>query len=98
MMIKKGVILSGLDLRMRPALLAADEVWKTAGQELTITCCLDGTHSAGSMHYYGLAIDCRTHYFDKTERKHVFTAIKHAVGAGFDVILHKTHIHIEARL
>ena len=98
MEIKEGASLAGLDLRMRPALKGMEKVWKLAGQELVITCGLDGTHSAGSMHYYGLAVDGRTRYFSETEKKHVFTAIKKELGSSFDVIAHSTHMHIEVKL
>jgi len=98
MEIKDDASLAGLSLRMRPVLIGAEKVWKLAGQELCVTCGLDGTHSAGSMHYYGLAVDLRTRYFSETEKKHVFTALKKELGAGYDVVIHGTHIHVEARL
>lgn len=95
MKIKQGANLRGLDIRIRPALIVADKVWKKHGQELVITCGLDGTHSAGSLHYYGLAIDCRTRYFDKTEITIIAKELRETLGKDFDVIVHYSHIHIE---
>lgn len=95
MKIKEGAILAGLDIRMRPALKTADAIWREFGQELVITCGLDGTHSAGSFHYYGLAIDCRTNYFAQGEAEKVAEKLRNRLGVCFDVILHDTHIHIE---
>ena len=65
MEIKDGVVLAGLDPCMRPAMVNAERIWKRFGRSegVTITSGLDGCHSAGSLHYYGLALDFRTHYF-----------------------------------
>lgn len=95
MKIKQGANLQGLDIRIRPALIIADKVWKEYKQELVITCGLNGTHSAGSLHYYGLAIDCRTRYFTTEEIIVIAAKLRNALGFEFDVIVHKTHIHIE---
>ena len=97
--IKKGVILSGLDIRMRPALIAADIIWKQHKKKLCITCGLDGAHSAGSMHYYALAIDCRSRYFKKKgEAQLVARELREELGSSFDVVVHSSHIHIEYKL
>jgi len=98
MKIKRGATIAGLDIRMRPVLIAADELWREHGEEVAITSGLDGTHSAGSLHYYGLAVDCRTRYFTNpgvtaTELQHRLDK-KHGSGV-YDVIYHKNHIHVE---
>ena len=76
MIIKDGVILQGLDIKMRPALIAADKIWRDYGQELVVTGGLDGTHSAGSLHYYGLALDLRTRYFASVTQEKVIADLK----------------------
>lgn len=99
--IKEGVILSGLDVRMRPALKHAERIWKKYGRPegVTVTCGLDGCHSAGSWHYYGLALDFRTHYFDRMAAARITAELDKALSfRGFDVILHTTHIHVELDL
>lgn len=82
---------------MRPALIITDKLFKKYRSELTITSGLDSCHSAGSLHYYGLAIDCRIWYFIlKKDLLNLFIEeLKNELGKNFDVILHKTHIHIE---
>ena len=95
MQIKDGVNIQGLDIRMRPVLIVADEIWKTYGQELVITGGLEGTHSAKSLHYYGLAIDFRTNYFSQKILGNVLDLLRITLGRCFDVIIHKTHIHVE---
>jgi len=95
MKIKKGASLAGMDIRIRPALVTADRLWSAYGHELVITCGLDSAHSAGSLHYYGLAIDCRTNYFEPSVTKRLVQLLKYQLPKEFDVILHSTHIHIE---
>jgi hypothetical protein len=95
MQIKDGVVLAGLDIRMRPALMFADAIWKEYGQELVVTSALDGVHSAGSLHYYGLALDFRIYYFSPEEALAVSVELRECLGTDFDVVLHSTHIHVE---
>jgi len=96
MQIKDDVVMAGLKLPMREVLISADKVWRDFGQELVITGALDGTHSAGSLHYYGFALDLRTRYFhDDVEKKMVKKEIQSLLGSDYDVVLHKSHIHVE---
>jgi len=95
MRIKPGVILQGLKIEMRPALLAANKIWKAYGKELVITSALDGTHSPGSLHYYGYALDFRTHYFHDGIPDLVAKTLRKELGRNYDVVLHDTHIHVE---
>ncbi len=95
MQIKEGASLQGLDIKMRPVLIAADVIWKKYGQELVVTSGTDGTHSAGSLHYYGRALDFRTRYFDKEELDKVFNSMCEKLNDDYDVVVHDTHIHVE---
>jgi hypothetical protein len=98
MKIKPGASLQGLNLVMRPALIVADRLWKHHGQELVVTAGTDGEHSAGSLHYYGQAIDFRTNYFTETKAKMLSEELRRqltGVDNHFQVILHSTHIHVE---
>ena len=98
MKIKDGVILAGLDIKMRPALMAADYIWKLHDQELVVTAGLDGAHSAGSLHYYGLALDLRTRYFEDDGAEAAVELqyeLDKLCRGGYDVVLHSSHIHVE---
>ena len=98
MQIKNGVILSGLDIHMQPVLKAADRVWRDHGQELVVTSGLEGTHSAGSLHYYGRALDFRTRFWERSEQEEVLkemTTILEDTEYEYDLILHSTHLHVE---
>ena len=106
-----SVKLDGLQPIMRHAMKWADIVWRDLGQECVITAGTeavknDGSnelvHSAGSLHYSGLALDFRTRYFDdggdeaayKLERE-LQNINLHLDSGKFEVIQHKTHIHVE---
>jgi len=93
--IKEGVILSGLQLPMRDCLLFANNIWKDLDQELVITSGLDGTHSAGSLHYYGYALDFRTRYFSDVQKQIAFDDLTDSLGSDYNVIWHTSHIHVE---
>lgn len=95
MQIKGGVNIQGLDIKIRPAMIAADNVWKRYNQELVITSGLEGTHSAGSLHYYGLALDLRSRDFEEGTKRYVAESLQAELGSDFDVILHRSHIHVE---
>jgi hypothetical protein len=97
MKIKEGVVLAGLQPEMRSVLIAAESIWDGHHKELVVTCGLDGTHSAGSMHYYGYALDLRTNYFTEREQFSVSEALEKALGENYYVLLHSTHIHVHYR-
>ncbi len=79
MIIKPGAIIAGLHPVMRSVLREADKIWKAHGEELVVTAGLDGTHSAASWHYYGLALDFRTKYFLQPQVRSVGADLKMAL-------------------
>lgn len=87
--------MAGLKIEMQKALVCADKIWRELGQELTITAALDGTHSAGSLHYYGYALDLRSRYFDEDDKEVAAIRLQRDLGKDYDVITHSTHIHVE---
>lgn len=95
MRIKKGVILAGLQLQMNPVFIEPEKVWEKYGQEVVFTGGLDGKHSAASLHYSGYAVDLRTRYFPKDKHQTIASELQTALGFDFQVIVHKTHIHVE---
>jgi len=60
-----------------------------------VTSALDGSHPAGSLHYYGLAWDFRSRYFTEKEKEKVIVLLKKKLPPEFEVITHTTHIHVE---
>lgn len=95
MKIKPGVSILGIRPEMLVALEVANDVYKDHDCDLVVTSCTDGTHSRGSRHYSGLAIDIRTRNLVESEIPQVHQRIRDDLGSSFDVILESTHIHIE---
>ena len=95
MQIKEGVILAGLNIKMRNVLTLAEDIWEAHDQELVVTSGLDGVHSAGSLHYYGLALDFRTKYFRPGEKNLVADELRQALQGDYDVVVENSHIHVE---
>lgn len=97
MKLKEGVSLQNAKLEIRPILIYAETLWKKYGEELVITSYMDGVHSAGSLHYYGYAVDLRSRYFDTKTITNIKTALSKALGQDYRVIIEPTHIHVEYR-
>ena len=95
MKLKSGVTLAGLNIKMQPALIAAEAIWKEFGYELVVTSALNGTHSAGSLHYYGYAVDLRTRNFTPAVAIDAANALRKKLGDKYDVINEGSHIHVE---
>ena len=95
MKIKDGVVMTGLQLPMRLVLIAANQIWKELGYELVVTEGTGGEHSAGSLHYYGYALDLRSRMFSDKIKKEAVAKLKSALGTDYNVVSHSTHIHAE---
>ena len=98
MRIKDGVVMTGLQLPMRLALIAADQIWREHGHELTVTEGTGGEHSAGSLHYYGYAVDLRASEnwgYEQDDVGDMVKKLKQALGGDYNVIVHKSHVHVE---
>lgn len=89
------VSLETLSPQMTIATLVACSVYQAHQKACVITSGDDGTHKHGSHHYTGNALDFRTRHLTPTKTKTIYQQIKHALKQHFDVILEKTHIHIE---
>lgn len=87
--------LLGIKYAMRLVLQKADEIWHRHGQTLVVTHGVDGSHSAASYHYYGLALDFRTNFFGRDQAEVVCRELKDSLPDYYDVILHSTHMHVE---
>lgn len=95
MTLKDGVRIIGVKPEIVLAMMVADGVYKSLGYELTITSVVEGKHSRGSIHYQGMAFDCRISNLSPAAPIMVRDAIKKALGYDFDVVLESDHIHCE---
>jgi hypothetical protein len=101
MRIDNSADIRGLRNIMRTALVVADEIWKAHGRKegITITCGLNGVHSARSLHPCGLAVDLRTRYWtNRVDQVSVFTELQtqlKAIDPNYGVQLESDHIHMQ---
>lgn len=90
----RSVNLNGLKIEMRPVLKHAEKLWEDNGVELVVTSARDGLHSAGSLHYYGYAVDFRVwgleHMLNELCEK-----LQAYLGGDYDVINEGNHVHVE---
>lgn len=93
--LKPGVRIAGMRPEILFAVIVAEHAYTEAGFDLTITACVDGKHSAGSLHYSGAAIDIQTRDIPAEALQKIVARIKGALGADFDVVMEADHLHIE---
>ena len=95
MKLKKGVKLNGLGTEILIGIMVAKSVYDKYVVEFVITSATDSLHGYSSEHYKGDAVDIRTRDIPEDKRELVANEIREALGAEFDVVLEKTHLHIE---
>ena len=94
--IKKGVNISGIQSEMVLGINIAEKIFNKHNVDLVITSCTDGSHSRGSLHYVGFAIDARSRDItDDNEKINVQAELQDALGNQFDIVIESTHYHIE---
>jgi len=95
MTFKKGVKGKGIMPQTVLAMLTTEVIYILYGYSLVVTSCLDGAHKEKSLHYAGLAFDCRTMGIPPDKLTEMKDAIMIALGPEYDVVLEKDHFHIE---
>ncbi len=93
--LKPGVRLTGIRPELLIAVIAAERVYEESGHDFTITGCVEGKHSIGSLHYAGAAIDVRTRDIPAAEVEKLAARVRECLGLDFDVVLEKDHLHME---
>lgn len=92
MLIKAGVDISRLNRQIRRALGVLGNLFSTHDTDFVVTSTYDGNHSPGSLHYANDAFDFRYVPLPFSDSHEI---IVETVGPKFDVVFHKTHIHVE---
>lgn len=95
MSIKHGVVLDQLTPQAVLAMSVTASILSKHSYDFVVTSCGDGKHMAGSLHYSGRAFDFRTNKIHESMRSRIFTDIREALGPEFDVVMEKTHGHVE---
>jgi len=95
--IKPKVSLLGLQPQITLAIVVAHSCYSNLQYdgECVITSCTEGKHSKGSRHYVGLAFDVRTRDLPTKKRSILAGMIGKCLTNQYDVVLEKTHIHVE---
>jgi hypothetical protein len=93
--LKPGVCITGMRPEILLALVVAERAYQELGQDCTVTACVDGKHSTGSLHYAGQAIDLRTRNVPLADLQKLAERIRECAGRNYDVILEADHLHVE---
>ncbi len=93
--IKAGVRVAGVVPEMAMALPIIASQYAKFGSDCVITSCVDGSHSQGSLHYAGAAMDFRTRNVTSDKRQPLRDAISASLGQDYDAVLESNHIHVE---
>ena len=93
--IKSGVRIGGLRPEMLFAIVAVNEVCRDAGVDCVVTSASEGTHNEGSLHFVGQAVDFRTRDMAEPLRGLFADNVQGRLGYDYDVVLEKTHLHVE---
>ena len=88
-----SVKLAGIRPETVVAMIIADQVYASHDKAFVITSVTDGKHSNTSLHYIGCAFDCRI--YDDINNEALRDEIKGKLNVDFDVVLEKSHIHVE---
>ena len=95
MKLNPNVDVSGVSPEICLAMTVVSWVYWSYCERITVTSCKDGNHSRSSLHYTGDAIDLRIKDMTKPMAKAISDEIRESLGLQYDVVLEKTHIHIE---
>ena len=93
--LKEGVRIHGIRPEMLLGLIIVAQVYEYYGYDCVITSVTDGTHSRGSLHYQGSAIDTRVNGIPTGKVNLITKKCKVIMGDDFDIVLEKDHIHFE---
>lgn len=94
-MFKKGVKIAGVKPEMAFAQAEIREVCAELRIPFVITSCREGKHGQRSLHYSGYAIDVRTNTLPEVMHRVFRDKVAARLTDEFDVVLEKTHLHVE---
>jgi len=92
MLLKAGVDISRFERNTRRSLNKVAFIFSEARELFIITSTYEGNHGEGSLHYANQAYDVR---LPDDSKLRILAKIKEKLGSDFDVVLERTHYHIE---
>ncbi|MEQ8504574.1 MAG: hypothetical protein RIB80_04560 [Rhodospirillales bacterium] len=93
--LKPGVRIHGIRPETHIGITICWSVFQSLGLDMTVTSVTEGKHSRGSLHYQGAAFDLRTRDMTFEQKHAAVQGLADALGDDFDVVVEKTHLHIE---
>ena len=91
-----GTTAGGLTENMTSIEDSVDRIFnEVISRDAVVTYTTNGTHSSGSLHYSGNAIDLRTRDLSNNQRQCTTERLRDALGSDYDVINEGDHIHVE---
>lgn len=90
-----GARILGLRPEIVIGLTVANDVYREFGFDCVVTAGIDGSHSRGSIHYKGLAVDLRTRQIPAQDQPKLVAKLQERLGDEFDVVLEGDHVHLE---
>lgn len=90
-----GARILGLRPEIVIGLTIANDVYREFGFDCIVTAGIDGSHSRGSIHYKGLAVDLRARHIPATEQPKITAKLQERLGDDFDVVFEGDHWHLE---
>lgn len=101
MYLKYSVLVEGIRPETLMAVMIANDVWKSAGYEMTLTSIKDSAHRTGSLHYKGWAVDIRTKDLpDLPTKQELIGALRSRLTRDYDIVFEdqggdNEHLHVE---
>ncbi len=84
---------------LKPEITCTISIIKDVADELELdvilSSAIDRTHSRGSLHYVGLAIDIYWERFTQFDGDEFRVNLKEQIGVHYDVVLEGDHVHVE---
>ena len=90
-----GARIHGLRPEMVVALIVIRDAFFDAGENCVITSGIEGRHGRASLHLVGAALDFRTGGMPRELASEIATEIREGLGLDFDVVVERTHLHVE---
>jgi hypothetical protein len=91
-------LIAGIQPEIVLAIMIADQLWsrKFSTHDFVITCVTDShKENLESLHNFGMAFDMRTRQLEEWQKSQFAVELQALLGSEYDVVLEKTHIHVE---
>ena len=90
-------LIAGVQPEIVLAIMIAESLWyREFSYDFVLTCVTDShKHDQESLHNFGLAFDMRTRELVAVQIMDFSDELRRCLGSEYDVVVEKTHIHVE---